>query len=86
MTQILDDEKVVLSTEEDTDDGMRHLVHEECHVLANPRPEFVTALCGLPLDWDEKNTGPLEGGRIECPACEEQMWCPVCGTPRWRLG
>lgn len=84
MTQVLDDEKVVLSESgELLDDGLCHTVHEECHRRAVPLPEFVTAMCGQVLDWDEKRD-VLPEGVVDCPACAESRQCPACKAVRIR--
>lgn len=78
MTQLLDDEKVVLSEEGD-DDKYIHLVHAKCHE-GEPRPPFVTSMCGIALAWDEKRDDNV---KEDCPDCEAAFRCPHCKA--WRI-
>lgn len=85
MADVLVDEKVELSEDLDLGDGFRHTVHKKCHLVTKPLPEFVTAMCGQVLDWNEETAGPLPEGIEECPACEEAVRCPNCRIPKWLL-
>ncbi len=45
-------------------------------------PEFVTALCGLPLDWDERRTQTHWSRGGSRPGVRSATQGPVCGARR----
>ena len=78
--QVLDEEPVVIIDEEKALVPF-HLVHRECHYTDSP-PAFVTGLCGMVMDWDEKNDFDPDIN-FNCPGCAEATRCPVCHQVRW---
>lgn len=79
--QVLDEEIVVLSEDEADAEKHIHLVHYACTFGAVPRPDFVVAMCGVALGWEERSAD--DGTKKDCAACAEAKMCPVCKMERW---
>lgn len=82
MTKILGDEKVVLSDDLEAEEKRLHWVHIECHEAGDTRPPFVTAMCGIALDWDEQRQ---DSTNELCPECVSAPQCPNCKRLRAQL-
>jgi hypothetical protein len=65
--------ELIEAPEEEVKKNSFHGVHVACQKEA----EFVTAACGLVLDWGEKNEN---SDKPPCDECRKAVRCPVCHT------